>query len=138
MSGSGSSTLHDPPDPGQLVQAVAELLEQWLAEATPTGAPGQMRFHLRVAAKTLRVVERQLALASDQERAHLERLRSVGAASDADLAAAIRSGELDDRYLEVAGVLREAVWDKVKVVNPGYVGAAGGPFDRPAEPCPGR
>jgi hypothetical protein len=127
MSG---ATLHDLPDPSQLVQAVRELLEGELAQATD----GEARFLVRVAANALGVVERQLSAGPAQEADHAERLRRLGYADDAELVDAIRRGELDDRFEETLGALRQAVWDKVMVVNPKYVRPACDPFDRSPEP----
>jgi hypothetical protein len=41
--------------------------------------------------------------------------------SDAELAAAIRSGALDARADEVRAAVRAAVADKLAVANPGYL-----------------
>jgi uncharacterized protein DUF6285 len=122
--------LHDPPDPGQLVEAVRQFLEHEVQQATD----GQVRFLVRVATNTLSVVERQLALGPGQQSAHAERLAGLGYASDDELVEAIRRGELDQRFDEILAVLRQAVWDKVAIVNPRYVGSARDPFDRAPEP----
>jgi hypothetical protein len=122
--------LHDPPDPGQLVEAVRQFLEHEVQQATD----GQVRFLVRVATNALSVVERQLALGPDQQSAHAERLAGLGYASDDGLVDAIRRGELDQRFDELLAVLRQAVWDKVAIVNPRYVGPARDPFDRAPEP----
>lgn len=127
MSG---ATLHDLPDPVQLVEAVRELLEGDLAR----GTDGETRFLLRMATNALRVVERQLSAGPAQEADHLERLRGLGYETDGELVDSIRRGELDDRYDETLAALRQAVWDKVMVVNPKYVGPARDPFDRSPEP----
>jgi Arc/MetJ family transcription regulator len=42
-------------------------------------------------------------------------------ADDAELAAAIRRGDLDDRYAEVAAAVRATVRDKLLVANPKYL-----------------
>jgi hypothetical protein len=68
----------------------------------------------------LDIVARQLASGPDDEEAHRGRLEDLGFGDDAALAAAIRSGELDDRYAEVAEVIRADVWARVGVVNPRY------------------
>lgn len=130
MSDPPSPNLHDPPAPGELVEAVRRFLEEEILSATG----GQMRFHVRVAINALGIVERQLALGPSQEAAHAGRLRRLGYVSDEELVDAIRSGELDGRYEEVLAVLREAVWDKLMVVNPRYAGGAEGPFDPTLEP----
>ena len=53
--------------------------------------------------------------------AHAARLASLGYASEGELAGAIRAGDLDDRYDEVAGAVRATVHDKLAVANPKYL-----------------
>lgn len=122
--------LHDPPDPGELVETVRAFLEEEVLAVTE----GQVRFLVRVAANALRIVERQLALGPAQEAAHAERLRRLGYTNNGELVDAIRKGEVDQHFEETLAALREAVWDKVNVVNPRYVGPARDPFDRTPEP----
>lgn len=110
---------HDRPGAAELVESVREFLERDVLDATT----GRVRFHTRVAVNVLRTVERELTVGADQLVAHHERLASLGVADDVELAAAIRSGELDDRRAEVMAVLRAAVADKLAVANPGYAEA---------------
>ena len=124
------SPLHDPPDPAALVETVREFLEQEVFPATE----GQVRFLVRVATNALRIVERQLTLSPAQEEAHAERLRHLGYADNAAFVDGIRNGELDQQFEQAMSVLRQAVWDKVMVVNPKYVGPARDAFDRTHEP----
>ena len=79
-----------------------------------------MRFHARVAGRVLGQVERELAAGDGPARAHAARLAALGFAVDAELAAAIRSGALDDRWAEVTAVVRATVADKLAVANPTY------------------
>ncbi len=109
-------SLHDAPTAAQLVEAVREFLE---GDVMAT-AEGRVRFHARVAGRVLAQVERELAVGSGPARAHAARLASLGCASDADLAAAIRSGALDDRTGEATTVVRAAVDAKLAVANPTY------------------
>ena len=89
---------HDAPSAVELVEAVREFLEGDVTEATE----GRVRFHARVAARALAIVERELASADQMAADHAARLAALGFASDAELAAAIRSGACDDRWDEVA------------------------------------
>jgi len=107
---------HDAPSAIELLEAVREFLEGDAADATE----GRVRFHARVAARALAIVERELASADRMATAHAERLAALGFGSDADLAAAIRSGACDDRWDEVAAVVRATVADKLAVANPDY------------------
>jgi hypothetical protein len=68
----------------------------------------------------LAITQRELELGEGQAQAHRERLERLGFESDAHLAAAIRSGVLDDRAQELARELRDAVADKLAVARPGY------------------
>ena len=107
---------HDAPTAAQLVEAVREFLEGDVMEVTE----GRVRFHARVAARVLAMVERELALGAEQAAAHAERLAALGVADDAELAAAIRRGDLDDRYDEVKAAVLASVRDKLAVANPDY------------------
>jgi uncharacterized protein DUF6285 len=111
-----AASLHGSPDPTDLVQTVRDLLADEVLDAVD----GRTRFHVRVAMNVLDIVGRQLAAAPDDENAHQERLLALGFADDAELAEAIRSGAMDGRYDELARLLREDLWAKVAVVNPGY------------------
>jgi hypothetical protein len=110
------SAPHDQPDPTTLIEAVRE----FLATEVEPQTEGRLRYHLKVAANVLAIAERELTLGPEHAAAHRERLKRLGFSSDHELAAAIRSGELDDRYEELARELREMVTDKLAVARPGY------------------
>jgi hypothetical protein len=82
---------------------------------------GRLQFHARVAVNVLAIVEREMAMGSAQATDHAERLRTLDVADDAALAAAIRSGELDDRMNEVRTLVWQSVRDKLAVANPKYL-----------------
>jgi GNAT superfamily N-acetyltransferase len=109
---------HDDPSAAALTEAVREFLERDVLPATE----GRVRFHARVAINVLAMVERELMLGPDQARAHDVALGRLGLSSDAELAAAIRSGTLDDRLDEVTAVVRDTVEAKLEVANPRYLG----------------
>jgi hypothetical protein len=111
------SDLHDAPSVGQLVEAVREFLERDVMAATQ----GRVQFHARVATNALRMVERELAVGAAQAKAHGDALARLGMRDEAELAAAIRSGALDDRRDEVLDVVRETVRAKLEVANPKYL-----------------
>jgi uncharacterized protein DUF6285 len=108
---------HDEPTAGQLVEAVRE----WLQADVLTATEGRMQFDTRVAINVLAIVERELELGVAHEVAHRRRLQALGVADDAALAAAIRSGALDDRLEEVRALVWESVRDKLAVANPKYL-----------------
>lgn len=108
---------HDAPTAQQLIEAVREWMEGDLLNAVS----GRLQFHARVAINVLAMVERELEVGDEQHRRHVQRLAELGVADDQELAAAIRSGRMDDR-LEL---VKESVWasvrDKVAVANPKYL-----------------
>ena len=107
---------HDAPNATELLEAVREWIEREVIPATD----GRLRFHARVAANVLGMVEREIELGPAQYEAHRARLARLGVADDAELAAAIRGRLLDDRADEVRALLAEAVADKLAVANPSY------------------
>jgi hypothetical protein len=113
---------HDAPGATELLEAVREFLEGEVMEATE----GRTRYQVRVAARALSIVQREIEAGDRPERAHAARLARLGFSSDAALAAAIRSGSLDDRWEEVVDAVRATVADKLAVANPGYAGDPAG------------
>ena len=111
---------HDTPTAAELVEAVREFIEGDLM----TELDGRLHFLCRVSANALAMVERELRLGDVQAAEHAERLADLGFADDAELAAAIRRGELDDRADEVVAAVRAAVLAKLRVANPRYIGEA--------------
>ena len=109
---------HDVPTAEQLVESVREWLERDVLPATE----GRLQFHARVAVNVLAMVERELAAGAQQAAAHEQRLAQLGCADDAELAARIRHGELDDRLPEVRDLVWASVRDKLAVANPKYLG----------------
>jgi hypothetical protein len=109
-------TLHDDPSMAALLEAVREFLE---GDVIP-GTEGRLRFHARVAANVVGMVERELALGAAQDAAHRADLARLGVGSEAELAAAIRAGELDGRLAEVVAIVRRTVAAKLAVAHPGY------------------
>lgn len=107
---------HDRPTAGELIEAVREWIEGDVADATS----GRVRFHTRVASKALAIIERELRLGPAQAVAHATRLADLGVVDDAELAAAIRAGQLEHRWDEVLEACWSATVDKVAVANPGY------------------
>jgi len=112
--GSPVSDLHGAPTAAELVEAVREWLERDVAAV----ADGRLKFHTRVAANVLAMVERELELGAAQRAEHHERLASFAVADDAELAAAIRNGDLDHRLTEDRPALQSAVEAQLAVANP--------------------
>jgi uncharacterized protein DUF6285 len=110
---SGQEWLYGRPTAAELVAAVADFLDGDVRAATE----GQVSFHARVAANVLRTVERELR---DTSSAATEALTGLGYPDEAQLAAAIRAGELDDRADELLTGLRALVGHRLAVSHPGY------------------
>jgi hypothetical protein len=96
------------------VAAVADFLDNDVRAATE----GQVNFHARVAANVLRIVERELL--DESAAAVTDALGDLGFTDEAQLAAAIRAGELDDSAADVLPVLRALVRHRLAVAHPGY------------------
>ena len=116
---SGPSDLHGMPTAAQLVEAVREFLERDVMAATE----GRVNFHTRVAVNVLAMVERELTMGPAQREAAAQRLGQLGFEDEAELAAAIRSGSLDDRWDEVKATVWALVHDRLAVANPRYAGS---------------
>ena len=108
---------HDAPDIPTLLEAVRDFLTRELEPQLE----GRLRWHTKVAANVLAVVERELQLGPEHADRHAERLERVGFASDAELADAIRAGQLDDRLDQLAEELRGMVADKLAVARPQHL-----------------
>ncbi len=107
--------LHGEPTASQLLEAVREFLEGDVM----SGTTGRVQFHARVAARVLATVERELALDGRDRVAHAARLASLGVADDAELAARIQAGTVDD-WPAVEAVVWADVLVKLRVANPDY------------------
>jgi hypothetical protein len=113
----------DRPDAHELVTAVREFLERDVMPATE----GRVQFHTRVAVNVLGMVERELTLGpglEPGERARAAAILGHDGTADAleqELAAAIRSGAVDDRLDAVRDHVRATVREKLLIANPRYL-----------------
>ena len=105
------------PSAAELVAAVAEFLEGEVRTTTS----GAVNFHALVAANALRIVERELL--DESSDAPPAALAELGYPCEADLAAAIRAGELDGRPSDVVACLRVLVGHRLAISHPGYAGS---------------
>jgi len=116
------SWLYGRPTAAELVAAVADFLDTDVRSVTgPDGRladAGRVNFHARVAANVLRIVERELT--DDSATEATSTLAELGFADEVQLAAAIRSGSLDDRAADVLPTLRTLVRHRLAVAHPGY------------------
>ena len=118
--------MQDRPDAEELGAALA----RFLLEQVRPAVPRELRFQLLVAANSAAILAREAAVgdAPGTERARLARLMpelpDEARAARRELAIAIRSGALDDRWVQAVAVLRESVRAKLAVAHPGYDGLA--------------
>ena len=114
--------IYGRPTAAELVAAVADFLDNDVRSSIqPDGRladAGQVNFHARVAANVLRIVERELTDGSAAEVTAT--LADLGFGDEAELAAAIRAGALDDRAADVLATLRTLVRHRLAVAHPGY------------------
>jgi hypothetical protein len=116
------SWLYGRPTAAELVAAVADFLDNDVRSVTGPDSrladAGKVSFHARVAANVLRIVERELT--DDSAAEVTSTLAELGYPDEAQLAAAIRSGALDDQAAEVVPTLRMLVRHRLAVAHPGY------------------
>lgn len=125
--------MQDRPTAGELLRAAREFCERdLLPELT-----GRRRFHTRVLANVLGILEREWEQEEEALRAEWKRLDAL-LASDAsppgsleevagqvrewnvELSSRIRDGQMDERWDEVLTALGETVADKLAIANPRY------------------
>ncbi|MGV0625581.1 DUF6285 domain-containing protein [Mycolicibacter minnesotensis] len=107
------------PTAAELVAAVTEFLDTELVNRDGrTGTDGQVRFHARVAANALRIVERELR--DTGVGITTAALAELGFADEQQLAAAIRAGELDGRDSALTACLYTLVEHRLAIDHPGY------------------
>jgi hypothetical protein len=106
--------LHDVPSAADLVAACLAELRLELRE-------GSGSYQRRVVVATLEIVERELRAGGEPCDAHTARLAGLGYATESELAAAIRSGEVAESDLEhVREAVTADVLARLEVVNPAY------------------
>jgi hypothetical protein len=115
--------VQDRPDAQELAAAVA----QFLLETVRPAVPSELRFQVLIAANACAILSREAAAGDQPAADELARLRALVGPETADvptarreLAAAIRAGELDERWEEAVAVLRQSVRAKLEVAHPGY------------------
>ena len=110
------TSAHGRPTAAELIAAVAEFLETDVRQSIA----GQVNFHSRVAANALRMVERELLADAEAADGVAGALDRVGCVDEAQLAAAIRAGELDGGNDHVQSALRALVGRRLAAAHPGY------------------
>ncbi|MDB5480501.1 MAG: hypothetical protein JWO83_1554 [Caulobacteraceae bacterium] len=108
---------HDVPSAPEMLAAV----RQWMTTVLMENLDGQLKFHARVAANMIGMVEREFELGADLAENHRRRLQALGVASERELAAAIRSGAIDYRGADLQASILDTVVAKLRVANPRYL-----------------
>ncbi len=108
--------LHGRPTAAELLDAVIG----YLRDDFMPRAEGPDRHQARIAVHALEMVAREMDLGPGQARRHEERLAALGFDSDAELARAIRSGELSDTP-ELRRALTDDTADRLRVANPRWL-----------------
>jgi aminoglycoside phosphotransferase (APT) family kinase protein len=119
VAAEGPTAPFGRPTAAELADAVGEYLDG-VRERSEGGA----RFEARVARNALGIAARELRLGPAFAAAHAARLAGFGMADDAALAAALRSGALDEEWQSIAPVLAASARDQLLVANPSYLPAA--------------
>ena len=124
--------MQDRPTAAELLRAARDFCERDLLPELR----GRRQFHTRVLINVLSILEREWEGEEAALRAEWARLDALlgeftapetGLAEavkdrNKELAAKIRSGELDDRFDETLALLRETVAEKIAIANPRWVG----------------
>jgi aminoglycoside phosphotransferase (APT) family kinase protein len=119
-AGSARPRLHDRPTSIELLEAARGALGD---DVLPL-LEGRAAFQLRVTLRALGIVGRELSDAEQHAAVHAAALARLGVADELELAAAIRSGELEAGDQDVHAVLRAIVRAKLEVANPRYLDVA--------------
>jgi hypothetical protein len=106
--------IHGRPTAAELVAAVANFLE------TQVQTSGRGADELATATYALRIVERELLDDSVGDADARDALAALGFSEEAQLAAAIRNGDLDHRAHDVTSYLRTVVNYRLAISHPGY------------------
>ncbi len=124
LAAAGAVSPFGRPTAVELAEAVREHLDREVGDEAHAGDPSGSvgaRFETRVLRNAVAVVERELRFGPDLVAAHAERLAGLGFDDDAGLAAAFRSGALDDDWTAVAPALAAWARDQLLVSNPSYL-----------------
>lgn len=125
-SGTGSSsssptpTVHDRPDPTEILTLVSETLA---TDIGPALGPEQARarYLLRVCANLLGIAGRETAAGSAATDEVRSLLGALGCESEADLAERLRTGALEYTDTAVRQVMSTAVLARLRIANPRHL-----------------
>lgn len=130
--------MQDHPTVKELLMGIYEFLQTDIVPALED----PQRFHVRVAANLLKIIEREIQLESDlvaEEGSRLRRLLDKGSSADTpdnttyqisklneELCELIRAGEADQGpwRTDVLNHVRQTLIEKLKIANPGMIDRA--------------
>ncbi len=117
--------MQDRPDAGELLKAIAQVLEEQMRETTP--APPGLKHSLRVAANLAQMLAREARLGAELDARERQRLAALLGVASAERSALELSAELSRRLdadpalaRRAWPVLLEIVRGKLEVAKPGY------------------
>lgn len=111
-------SLHRDPAAAELVALVAEFVE---TKVLPAATPDSHSYNeVARAVEALRIVGRELQVGPAADAATRGALALLGFTDEAQLTAAIRNGDLDDRAGDVTACLRALASHRLAVAHPGY------------------
>lgn len=111
-------SLHRDPAAAELVALVAEFLENKILPAA--AADSHSYDEVAAAVEALRIAGRELQVGAAADAATRDALARLGFSEEAQLTAAIRNGDLDDRAGDVTSCLRALARQRLAVTHPGY------------------
>ncbi|GAB3014293.1 DUF6285 domain-containing protein [Mycobacterium bourgelatii] len=113
---------NESPSRDRTATELLALVTQFLEEHVLPAATASPHSHDEIAAAVaaLRIVEREMLGDPAGDATSRAALARLGFSDEAQLAAAIRNGDLDDRAADVTSCLRVLAQQRLAVANPGY------------------
>ncbi|HWC36345.1 MAG TPA: DUF6285 domain-containing protein [Mycobacteriales bacterium] len=100
---------------------LAEAVEGFLREELMPALEGRLQFQTLVAANVMAILTRELTDGPRAAADHQEALAVLGVADDEELVAAIRTGDMDGRMVELLAALRPSVEANLLIANPKHL-----------------
>lgn len=114
------ATVHDRPHPAEILELVADTLAEEIGPALPP-EQSRSRYLLRVCANLLGIAARELAAGPAPTADAHGHLAALGCASEADLAARLRSGTVSYTDAAVRRAISAAVLARLRIANPRHL-----------------
>lgn len=121
VDSAADSAAAGPPRGETTTAELVEAVREFLTDQVMTSVEGPLGFHARVAANVLGIVERELELGPALAKASVTEWEQFGVTSSTELAAMIRSGDLDHRTDELRAALLRLATGKLEITNPRWI-----------------